>query len=109
MSSFWDGFGKQAMQDTRLGEDAAVAGTGLLPFGAVGHTAMREGRNGKRLGDFGARLAGGIGGSILGGALTGGHMGGAILGSTAGQVVADRMRTGDMYDHKGNLKKEVRK
>lgn len=100
MSYFWGGFEKRALHDKRLHEDLAVAGSYLLPSGDVIHKSVREGREGKRFGDFAFGLLGSIAGATAGGALAG--PGGAIAGYLAGAVMADRMRTEKDYGPDGH-------
>lgn len=99
MSNFWTGFEKRALHDRRSHEDMAVAGSAFLPLGPLGHTSLREGRDGKRLGDYAARALGALVGSIAGAAVAGAP--GIVLGNIGGQILADRIRTEKEYGPTG--------
>jgi len=103
-SSFFEGFVKRALQETRGKEDAAVALSSVLPFGTTLHTANREGRDGKRLGDFGARTLGALGGVALGGSLGRRLLNHEDLGYTASRVIP-QLRDGMPHIPAKNLRK----
>jgi len=120
MESFWDGFEKRALQNTRLKEDLATAGTALLPFGTTLHTALKDKKSGDRGWEWGGRLLGGAVGASPGKALItssmhsnskGKLLGGALAtlaGAAGGEVLANRLIHKGKYDAKGNLKAQYK-
>jgi hypothetical protein len=118
--NFIAGFEKRALQNTRLKEDLATAGTSLLPFGTTLHTALKDKKSGDRGWEWGGRiLGGGVGaipgksliqhgmhsnskGKVLGGVLA------TLAGGIGGEVLANRLIHKGKYDAKGNLKAQYK-
>lgn len=115
MNAFWDGFEKQALQDTRRQENLAVGVTSILPLGTTLHTALKDPGGGDRGKEWVARMGGAIGGSMLGALagdyLTGGRgaVFGANVGKVTGEILASNLVHKGKYDARGNLKEQYRR
>lgn len=110
MKSFWNGFEKQAgkynKNEPSWKEDAIVGATGLVPFGTTAHSLVRDDiPEGKRLGNWAARVGGGLTGAYLGrlpGIMLGssakskliGSMAGSVGGSALGDIIGNRLTRG---------------
>ncbi len=123
MNSFWAGFEKKALQDTRTKELAATAVSSLVPFGTTLHTGFKDPKGKDRGTEFLSRiLLGKIGagagkiigegvGAIFGGAssdVEAGLLLGGALGRVIGEMGANTLVHGKKYDKNGKLKAQYK-
>lgn len=115
MKSFFEGFEKRALMETRLGEAAASGGAGMLNTGTTLHTALSErppehSKAREWLGRNAGFIAGAIPGVMLGSSTSPAAV--RLLGRVTGGIgegLVDYAMKGKYYDKNGKIKKKYKK